>query len=154
MGLASDGLSLVIFRQPIKSKRENHEEGERSFTILMAITIGFSGFRWMWSSGFRWTWSSFTLKGISYLCKSCQINKAWKSCLVWTLKFLILTVIELNTQAWINTGERVHLYLVVSAWLQKGRTASEGNCLVSMRIGLRDRDLRNQIRVFYLPNQF
>ena len=30
-------------------EEKNHREGERSSTMFMAITIGFSGFGWMWS---------------------------------------------------------------------------------------------------------
>ena len=52
----------------------------------------------------------FMLEGISYLYKSCEIDKDRKFYSVGTLKFLISTTVEPSTQAWIDIWESQSLF--------------------------------------------
>ena len=91
-------------------KWEKTTERERDSTMSMVITIGFSEF--------RWTWSPSTLEEISYLYKSCQIDKAKKFYSVWTFKFFISTVVWVVRPS-LNRYRRESISIwVVCAWLQ------------------------------------
>ena len=113
-------------------KNPKEKTMERSFTMSMAITIRFSRFGLMWSLS-RWKKSS--------IYKSCPINKARESCLVWIPQYRILITIEPDTLVWIDIGESPSLSFSSRSAVDKDELLPRSYYLVWIRIGLKGRDL-------------